>query len=120
MPCLPGGTPVPSEVRLAAVVVGNPAVQRPSGEARQERRLVAVRTQQLPAQAVDEQDDNAFGRLDGQHIGLAGNTQRGQRGRQHVGREDSPYRTAPVADDAMVTWPTLELSETATSLRLRP
>jgi hypothetical protein len=49
-----------------------------------------VCTQQLPAEAVDEQDDNAFGRFDGQYVALAGDTQRGQRGRQHVGQGGFP------------------------------
>ena len=44
----------------------------------------------IVAEAVNEQDDNAFGRFDGQYIGLAGNTQRGQHGRQHVGQGGFP------------------------------
>ena len=66
MPCSPAGAPTPSEVRLVVVVVGNPAVIRAAsapvavvdrgvGEPVEERRLDAVRAQEVPAQPVDEQ-----------------------------------------------------------------
>ena len=58
-PCAPGGRPVPSELRLVAVVDGTPAVpgawvDEQRGEV---RRRLGVPLQQPGAQAVDQEHD---------------------------------------------------------------
>ena len=58
-PCVPGVSPVPSEVRLVAVVDGTPGgAGRGVGQQRGEvRRRGGVPLQQLRAEAVDEEQD---------------------------------------------------------------
>ena len=91
-PCAPGVSPVPSEVRLVAVVDGTPAVPAccSSSRADEERRGVAVAAQQLGAEAVDEEDDVRRGV--GQH-------QPGRRARRSGGRARTrrPGRRRPAS-----------------------
>ena len=56
-PWLPGGSAVPSEVRLVAVVDGTPTVAGAPRSSVQVRRLLGVVAQQLVAEPVDEEHD---------------------------------------------------------------
>ena len=58
MPCSPGGSPVPSEPRLAAVVLGKPAVIDSVGQTREKRRDVGASTEQFGTHPVDQQHRN--------------------------------------------------------------
>ena len=85
-PCSPGGRPVPRLDRLVAVVAGKPAVSGGPPARTGTARAPADRSSRREPQPVDEQHDDAPGRRQPEHVGLAGHAEaredRGQQVRQ--------------------------------------
>ncbi len=93
-PCVPGVSPVPSEVRLVAVVDGTPAVPGAESASSEERygAVAAYRSQQPRPEPVDEEQD--VRRRLGQHQARSGAA-------QDVAAERTADRRHDVTEPAM-------------------